>query len=395
MNKEINKKRISLKKLLKEGNFLVELCCFVTIATCCIVMLFALYLDNMADAIQVVLVLYTLFIGTVYVYLTLNYRDFFGNECVYIGILIFFMLLSFIINGFKGVTMIASIVSFILGLSIFTKFSIGARAVLISLLVVIALAIFLSLNSFSPFLDVYPADKFNPNTVCFFVSLISMCIVVMGLKNNKYFLLLIPSFIALFYFSSRTSMFALLFFILAMFIFRKIKMLKKPSLIVAIALFSAVVFAYFYAVVLFECIGRGSITILGKDIFTGREIIWQDIFEQIQGNYILGIGNLFNADKADININLVSGHNSMMHIMIFFGVPAMIFFGLTVAKIVNQGAKNSLISKHCLIGLLAIILMSYLDVILLSYYNTLIILISIILLNSICKIPLCNDRSEK
>ena len=92
-------------------------------------------------------------------------------------------------------------------------------------------------------------------------------------------------------FKSRTCLMCLLISMFFLVLFKYIKGDHKTRFLALLAVLG-IIFAYFYAVILFDLVGgTGKVEIFGKDLFTGRQKIWQSAFLRLDGNYLFGIGN--------------------------------------------------------------------------------------------------------
>ena len=131
----------------------------------------------------------------------------------------------------------------------------------------------------------------------------------------------------------------------------------------------AVIFAYLYAVVLFGIIGHGNVYIFGKDIFTGRQEIWADAFDQLRGHWIFGIGNSLDSIVVGGDTSGVTNlHNQIMGYLTCFGVvvtvPYIALMTVLTCRIFKSGRR-----KFTTALLLILLVMSYFDTILYSSYN--------------------------
>lgn len=108
---------------------------------------------------------------------------------------------------------------------------------------------------------------------------------------------------------------------------------------------------------------------MGKDIFTGREIIWSDAFNQVNEKYgwFFGIGLRLDS----LSVNGVTGftnlHNQAMGYYVTFGAIVLIAYTFLLAKLVERltCGKNKMLT----VLLFVLIIMSYFDTILYSTTN--------------------------
>ena len=131
----------------------------------------------------------------------------------------------------------------------------------------------------------------------------------------------------------------------------------------------AVIFAYLYAVVLFDIFGHGNVFFFGKDIFTGRQEIWSDAFQQLQGHWLFGIGNALKSIViGDDTSGVTNLHNQIMGYLTCFGIMVTLFYIILLAVLTAKVYKSSR-RKYATALLLILIIMSYFDTILYSSNN--------------------------
>lgn len=76
--------------------------------------------------------------------------------------------------------------------------------------------------------------------------------------------------------------------------------------------------------------------ILGKKLFSGREIVWNDAFEQIKNNFIFGISNSYQFMGTFQN-----AHNGFIAILAYFGiVPFGLFLYIIYKSFAASPSKN-------------------------------------------------------
>lgn len=141
----------------------------------------------------------------------------------------------------------------------------------------------------------------------------------------------------------------------------------------------AIAFAYFYAVILYNAAGYGSIIIFGKDIFTGRQIIWNEAFERIKGHLLFGIGNVLTAGDY---IGTVNMHNQMVGYLVCFGlittVLIIVLTGLLTARIFERNQSNLSVAF-----ISTVIIMSYFETIFYASVHVTIIIVPLIVIYTI------------
>lgn len=127
----------------------------------------------------------------------------------------------------------------------------------------------------------------------------------------------------------------------------------------------SIAFTYLYAVVLFNAIGHGNVFFMGKDIFTGRQIIWNDSFDQLRGHILFGLGNNLHSMAINGDTSGVTNvHNQMLGYVVTFGVVGFIPFLFLFSNV------TSLYARRCAMMVtyvLVLSVMAYFDTI---FYST-------------------------
>ncbi|HHU17272.1 MAG TPA: hypothetical protein GXZ70_03480 [Clostridiales bacterium] len=72
--------------------------------------------------------------------------------------------------------------------------------------------------------------------------------------------------------------------------------------------------------------------ILNKNVFSGRQIVWQEIFSLMRHSWLFGAG----ADYAFMDNQLYSAHNFFLGYATMFGLPVMLGMVLFVYKILKD-----------------------------------------------------------
>lgn len=213
----------------------------------------------------------------------------------------------------------------------------------------------------------------NPNTVCFILVLYQCMLVAYARRLEKpwklfiYVVALSTVYVQV-QFGGRSSLLStvLLFgYLILQRFFDKFSRKKLKWLVIALCV-GGILFAYLYAKVLYKVIGD-NIAFLGKDIFTGREKIWSDAFDQLSGHWFFGIGN----NLMSIPINGVWGptnlHNQMMGYLVTFGLFSAFFYALLLGALTARAGKAK---RKTFVALIVILIItSYFDTVLYSTDN--------------------------
>lgn len=143
--------------------------------------------------------------------------------------------------------------------------------------------------------------------------------------------LIILSFYFQIDFSSRIAIIGSVFAVIYYLFRKKLNRIKsnKITVFVLIVFLFSPIFCYFYSVTLFDFIGKGNLIIMGKDIFTGRQVIWSEAFLFIENDLFLGVGNVFKSTFYPNEVTATNLHNQMMGCLVCFGVVNMILFAFS------------------------------------------------------------------
>lgn len=174
-------------------------------------------------------------------------------------------------------------------------------------------------------------------------------------KNNKklpLYIILLSGFIVLYMFGGRSSLLAagLLFvYYLGRRIFNKISSKMVGISVVLLCIFS-VLFTFLYSTVLYQALGN-DVTILGKNLYTGRQTIWAEVFEILKDKWFLGMGSRLDLGDGAF----VSTHNVMLGLMLDFGCIAVVFYVGLLASTISK-INNTLIDKTLVAFLLVMLI---------------------------------------
>lgn len=173
--------------------------------------------------------------------------------------------------------------------------------------------------------------RINPNIMGYLTLLFayfSINLLKLKSKKNKisiFKIIIIAIIISMMILSteSRTSLMAFILYIVLIFfgkdirknIMKKKKKYRWIGAVIVITFVAVITYSYFLPLY-FE--GK-SIIILGKNIFSGRQVIWAEIFQLIRENWMIGVGSNF----AFMNGELYSAHNFFLGFAATFGVPVM------------------------------------------------------------------------
>ena len=213
----------------------------------------------------------------------------------------------------------------------------------------------------------------NPNTVCFVIVLYQCVLVAYARKLDKVRkILLYAAALATVYiqlqFNGRASLIGtaiLLIYCLLQRFFDRFSRRRLKWLTVALCA-GGILFAYFYVYVLYALLGDDRL-FLGKDIFTGREVIWSDAFAQIRRHWFFGIGNKLYSIPVNGDYGPTNLHNQMMGYYVTFGLFSAVFYALLLGVLTARAGKGK---RKTFIALIVILIISsYFDTVLYSTAN--------------------------
>lgn len=193
-------------------------------------------------------------------------------------------------------------------------------------------------------------------------------------------------------FGGRSALIGTILFIIYILFVKRLNITRRKICSIQFVLcLAGIVFAYVYSVILFEIIGHGQVLIFGKDIFTGRQSIWQEAFIRLSDSVLFGIGNTLNVANY---VGVVNLHNQMMGYLVCFGVCfafiIMWLISLSIGEIYKKGGTNCVV-----ILLLVSTITSYFETNFYSSANMAFLVIAIVLISVIEKNKLYKERKNE
>jgi O-antigen ligase len=198
-------------------------------------------------------------------------------------------------------------------------------------------------------------------------------------KKILFYILAVIAFLFQLSFAGRSSLIGtgLLVVYLVFKKFFNTRNINTVRILVMILCAFSIIFTYLYAVVLFNLIGHGKVYILGKDLFTGRQLIWNDAFNQINGHWLLGIGNRLAATSiGDDTLGSTSLHNQMLGYLTCFGLFVVVSYIFLLGNLVARIFKDTK-RKYSVAFVISLTVMSYFETII--YSSQCMIYVSVIL----------------
>ena len=179
----------------------------------------------------------------------------------------------------------------------------------------------------------------NTNTSSVTVLVFEFCLCAIASLSKKAkkvtcYLLAFVCVIFQFMFDGRSSLIGtvvLFCYLICRKFFNNWRIKSVRNVVVCICVFS-VLFAYLYSNVLFEILGHGNFYFLGKDLFTGRQLIWAEAFKCLRGHWLFGIGNSLETYMGE-GTNL---HNQILGYLTLYGVPIAIIYIILLSNAVMK-----------------------------------------------------------
>ena len=283
-------------------------------------------------------------------------------------LLVMFFAISYM-SHFSGLEYISNTITFLSILSILPYMLLKDKAIKVISFVFLLYACLL----------VFFANKYgktqnaliNLNTndssfVCFLAEIILLAI---GSSYKKWtfrlpFYIMTTVFLfAQFQFGGRSTLIASILF-LGYFLFRNFFRKIPPKVVISlvIGLFVlGIIFAFFFSKILYDSLGKESVVILGKNIFSGRQRIWSDAFDQMNGHWLLGLGNNLETYYMQGSLGFAKGsnlHNQPMGYLVCFGSIVFVIYTLLLAWLT---AKIGIGKKMTVAFILCLIINTYFD----------------------------------
>lgn len=168
----------------------------------------------------------------------------------------------------------------------------------------------------------------NPNTATFIILIyITMLLHKLSMSNKKSLYITIISILLLIapLLGSRTGMVGI-FILLILYLFRRdFKSIVHHDIafIIIFISFTSIVFTYLYSTTLYNYLGSSGIELFGKNLFTGRQLIWGEAYKQLNDNFIFGIGNNlapYPNKPLETSVNI---HNFILGVVTQYGIISL------------------------------------------------------------------------
>lgn len=251
--------------------------------------------------------------------------------------------------------------------------------------------------------DAVSEQKINPN-LCGLVLTLLFCISLTRYAYSRdffTFIMIVVSAVLQFVYSSRTAMLGSCIYIFLFLIcssWRKTVTVKKAVIWLIVLNVLGIVCAYIYSEVLFKMIGHGKIVLFNKDLFTGRQMIWELTLSSIRNNFLFGVGSDINLSYAlstgrDIFTN---PHNQPLGILASYGIFYFIIFYIAFAYLIVTNTvikrNRSRLNRTLLVPIIfmtAVFVMSYFEAYL-FYAFAMSVIVAYILVNGHSRLAYVN-----
>ena len=225
----------------------------------------------------------------------------------------------------------------------------------------------------------------NPNIIAY-LALLNCFFAFYLIQNKRYIIKFLIVFIFTLYLlietGARTSLVAFFVFVF-LHLFNKRKQLpkirfKKYKFWVCFIIVVSFFVIYIYAFLLPNYFSGDKLVLLNKNIFTGRQIIWQEIFYLMKHNWLFGVG----ADYAFTNKEFYSAHNFFLGYAATFGLPVMIGIIILLYRILRDCfLKNNNINTNYIFHIWIVLLIVSMFETVLSYSPTIVFSTSVFIFN--------------
>ena len=208
---------------------------------------------------------------------------------------------------------------------------------IVSCIAVIALAALSLLYIKNYWLLYRSGSLLNPNTYCVFMLyafFIYMCLSEKPFAPANWIVIALTVF-ATFNYRSRAMAVAVIFFCLMQLLGKKWRTRRRMFILsfVLVLIGLAIPFVYLF---LYE--QNVTATIMGKSLFTGRELLWSNMMQAFEGNpvkQLFGLGSNVNLGKETLNI-----HNNMFVVIVNFGLIGFSLYIVALFHYIKKACAN-------------------------------------------------------
>lgn len=346
--------------------------------------------DNPSLIIRVIPIALTLFIDLYIIFKLFSVHLISKNEKIFLFAFLFLSVISWLLNS-SGIHRLLMFIMAITAVLLFVKQPLNFNEA-VRLFWLFAICVVLILfNTARGAIDLVLDHQFNPNTGAFLLTMLfcasfAICAKFKAFsKKLPYIIVCIVSLALQSIYISRTALLGILIFVFLYILCRaNKKTFKSKTVFCGILIFSVlgVLLAYIYSEILFPAIGYGKIHIFGKDLFTGRQTIWNFTFDSINANLWFGVGSHLNEEYIEQGYYelIMNAHNQPLGILAACGLLIFIVFYIALSFYLSKlyAHRKSQTESHNrvpIIFMVTVTIMSYFDVYFMSLFNLLPILI--------------------
>ena len=200
--------------------------------------------------------------------------------------------------------------------------------------------------------DIHDSGVINPNMVGLVIALLYFCcnFSIKQASWGKKLFRLGAACVGLLFCDSRGSLLALTAVILFSVLFKSLIRTRYSFLILVLLLIIALgsLFPIIY-VSIYKSRLLGNTEIMGKQVFTGRQWIWMNIFDYMNKNkesYLFGTGyNTSFYVTADNRAGAFNPHNAYLMLFLLFGLPVVILYLGFIISIIKKAYKKGALSE--------------------------------------------------
>lgn len=290
------------------------------------------------------------------------------------------LLISYLMHT-SGLEYLCNIVTLCSIFIVFPFMHMSKKGVVFVYLIFVAFSVFLFFTAPSSAEFDLTHKGMNPNNsslVCLLTEFLSLSLAFKSKKKfSKFLLVLLTVMLFCFQlsFGGRSSLIGTILMVIYFVFYKFVNRIPKGfyKFIFFFLLVFSILFAYLYSVTLFNSIGKGSVTLMGKDLFTGRQTIWSDIFNYVGNDWLFGKGNTFESswiitDNAGELAAANNAHNFSLGFAAIFGVIPFLSFTLLIASSSDSCLRFK--TKHFAVIMVILFIQCFFETSLYSSYST-------------------------
>ncbi len=312
---------------------------------------------------------YSIYLTSMFIFslLIFNIQDLKPKEIGYIFFLAVYLLLDSVIYTHSYGSSATILLSILLIITI-SKIRISREFFSILHVLMIILNVFLFYKSFAYKNNwIINSNSINSNQLAMnmFISFLYIMILSRNFKLSKIIeiVFIFINILGINNFGSRTTYIALFFFLIMRYLISKEILFKKAKfrMIYYLVVIFSIIVPCVYVYIWKNSMNFG-IDLMGKRFFTGREIMWNELFNSLNSipKVLFGLG-----DNMVYSNGLLNTHNVSLHIIMSCGLIGCIFYYMFIFNKFELGMKSKFgvntLRIDCLIAFLATIVYGYFE----------------------------------